>query len=330
MFIISALCDLTRPRHDRYTSPHAMFDSRSDIDLTKRITRVLHHTSQLWTILVSSYGKKRGSESGLRDLLLFQEKQTNKKLAWLLVNKTMFSRSGLFFTCALSDACCFPRVLSPPSMLWMTWSNHAEMCMYTYSKRERVSDSDTMSIVPSILVMGISHTGISPIKQRASQNRTSFYVRRVVSNVNRSSSRCDEGVNLSSSMNRRTRPTSQWLWHYRSSLVNAAKKIDTFFFFLTEARSNSKFFSSSSSCSRHRRRRFFFVFLHQDQIRAAHACLFCQRKWEHAHLIAVSLVVTDRVTAPCQGIGSRSQTRHRSKAINSIRVREREREKQQF
>lgn len=106
------------------------------------------------------------------------------------------------------------------------------------------------------------------------------------------------------------------------------KKMDTFFFFLTEARSNSKFLSSSS-CSR---RRFFFCILHRDQIRATHACLFCQRKWEHAHLIAVSLVVTDRVTAPCQGIGSRSQTRHRSKAINSIRVRERARarEKQQF
>lgn len=65
-------------------------------DLTKLITRAVHHRPQLWTILVSPYGKERESESGLRDLILLQEKQINKKLAWLLVKKTMFSRSLSF------------------------------------------------------------------------------------------------------------------------------------------------------------------------------------------------------------------------------------------
>jgi hypothetical protein len=88
--------------------------------------------------------------------------------------------------------------------------------------------------------------------------------------------------------------------------ISAGKKIDMFFF--AEARSNSLLL-------------LLFVFY----IKTRYVCTreLCRRKWEHAHLIAVSLATTDRVTASCQGKGSRSHIRRhcRSNAINSIIVR---------
>ncbi len=58
-----------------------------------------------------------------------------------------------------------------------------------------------------------------------------------------------------------------------------------------------------------------------------HECELCRRKWEYVRLIAVSLAATGRVTASCQGNGSRSHTYRCSNTINVIILKERDRKK---
>jgi hypothetical protein len=72
---------------------------------------------------------------------------------------------------------------------------------------------------------------------------------------------------------------------------------------------------------------FFFCILFQDQIRT-HECNLCRRKWEHVHLIAVSLAIADRVTASCQGKGSCSHIHRYSNTISVLNVKKGMREKE--
>ncbi len=71
----------------------------------------------------------------------------------------------------------------------------------------------------------------------------------------------------------------------------------------------------------------FFCIRCQDQIHM-HECELCRQKYEHVRLIAVSLTITDRVTASCQGKGSRSHIHRCSNTINVIIVKKGMREKQ--
>lgn len=104
-----------------------------------------------------------------------------------------------------------------------------------------------------------------------------------------------------------TRPVEEWLWHTRSVILDR-RRTNWYVFFSPERK--------------HDPVRSFSFLLYQDQIRA-HERKFCRRKWEHAPLIALSLAATDRVTASCQGKGSRS---HRcSNAINAVIVRQTQR-----
>ncbi len=70
---------------------------------------------------------------------------------------------------------------------------------------------------------------------------------------------------------------------------------------------------------------FYFCIRCQDQI-CRHEYELCRRNEERVHLIAVSLAATDRVTASCQGNGSRSHLHRCSNTINIRIVEEGKRE----